>query len=247
MNALQNAATNRLREKLGPKEEEPVAAEPEVEEAEEPAEVAESVEEAEAAVTPEEPAEETAEAEEPKEEDAEMTPRERALLRELSRVKQLNRAAVVEPKLGGIVPNAEDEAPKAKITPALAAVYTAWRDEALEEFVEKHPKYKTDPKLWERFSREYSELVPEIVHAERNKIPVTKALFKERIRKVHRSLGEDVSNEREEGKKELLKAQSAAAIMASGASKGSMPGAKAAPKKTLFPRNASGFDAWKTK
>lgn len=223
-----NEGTRILREALAPKPEEVVE------------EVAEATEE-----IPEEEAEleEAQEEVEPAKEEA-MTPKESALLREIARLKADRREQRVENSLGDIAATVE-ETEHEDVTPAEARLFTAWRNEALEEFTDKNPKYKTDPKLWERFSQEYSDRVPELVFAKRKGIPVTKALFKDRLHRVHLSLGEETSQAREEGKRELLKAQSAAAVMGAGAAKGSTPTEKLAPKKLLFSRNGGGFDAWK--
>ena len=191
--------------------------------------------------------EETTE-EETKKDDS-ISGRERALLKEITRLKADRRVDSVKIELDEIAPTIEEAAEETEeVTPAEARLFTAWRNEALEELVEKHPQYKTDPKLWERFAQEYSERVPELVWAKRNKVSVGKSLFRERLQRVHRALQDNTDNAREEGKKELLKAQSAADVMGAGAAKGSQPSPeKPAPKKHFIPRNAGGFDSWLTK
>lgn len=209
---------------------------------------------------PEEPVEETPtepveEVEEPVEEEEKEEPkedsvsdRERALLKEITRLKSDRRAESVKIELGEITPTVEEVEETADVTPAEARLFTAWRNEALEEIVEKYPQYKTDPKLWERFTQEYSERVPELVWAKRNKVPVSKSLFKERLARVHHSLQDNTDRAREDGKKELLKAQSAASVMGAGAAKSSQSDRdKPAQKKPFIPRSKGGFESWITK
>jgi len=175
--------------------------------------------------------------------------RESALLKEITRLKADRRTAVVETNLGDFAPTVDEEPEEQMdVTPAEARLFTAWRNEALEEVLEKYPQYKTDLKSWERFSKEYSDRVPELTVAKRDKIPVTKALFKDRMERVHRSLEDGSSKAREEGKKELLKTQSAAAVMGAGAAKASQPDSeKPIQKKRLLVRNNGGLQNWLTK
>jgi len=229
---VNNEGAARLREKLEKKEEEEETPEQEEEQetpAEEPEEVIEEVEE--------------------KQEDS-MSERERALLKEITRLKADRRESAVKIDLGEITPTVTEpeEEEKAEVTPAEARLFTAWRQEALEELIEKHPQYKTDPKLWERFTQEYSERLPELVWAKRNKVSVNKSLFKERLERVHKSISDGTDSAREEGKKELLKAQSAASVMGAAAVKGTQSSSKKpAQKKRILPRKVGGFESWITK
>lgn len=185
------------------------------------------------------------EEEETEEEEKEMTSRERALLREITRLKAKNREVEVKTELGEIEPTTQEKADdKVDVTTAEARLYTAWRNEALEDLIEKHPEYKTDPKLWERFTKEYTERVPELVWAKRSGVPVSKSLFRDRLSRIHRALQDDTGRAKEEGKKELLKAQSAASVMGAGAAKSSQPKTKKPAKKPFIPRNKGGLESW---
>lgn len=152
-----------------------------------------------------------------------LTPKEAALMKEIVRLKaerrEENQEVRIETQLGEVIPTVEEKE-TTDISPAEARLFTAWRDEALEELIEENPQLGTSPKLWEQFKQEYDERVPELAFAQKKKIPVTKKFFKERLNRVYRSVVPDPQSSKEEGKKELLKTQSAAAIMAASAKKG---------------------------
>jgi len=175
--------------------------------------------------------------------------RESALLKEISRLRASKREESFTTHLDEIPPTVEEAQEETmEVTPAEARLFTAWRNEALEELFEKYPKYRTDARAWENFVKEYSDRVPELTVAKRNKTSVTKSLFRERMERVHRSLEDGSSSAREEGKKELLKAQSAASVMGAGAAKGSQPNPEApAQRKHLLPKKSGGFESWITK
>ena len=229
---IKNAAVDRLATKLNKPKETPQE-EPTV------------IEEAETPETPEVGVKASIE-ETPQVEESAMSERERALLKEVTRLKAERRATAVETNLGEFTSTAEDsEEEEMEVTRAEARLFTAWRNEALEELLEKYPQYKTDSRSWERFTKEYSDRVPELIIAKRDKIPVTKTLFKERLERVHRSLEDGSVKAREEGKKELLKAQSAAVVMSAGAHKSSQTDQeKSAPKKKILIQNKGGFESW---
>lgn len=240
MTSIENRGAELLKEKLAPKEE---AAAAEAEEAPEAEEAAES--EAEAG------SEEAAEAEGAAEgDDAErgaLSEREQALLKEIARLKKGRREESADVRLGEIAPTTEGEEAE-DVTPAEARLFTAWRDEALEELVEKYPQYKTSPKLWSQFQREYADRVPELAWAKKNGVPVSKSLFRERLMRVHKAVQDETETAREAGKKDLLKAQSAAAAMAAGSAKSSTPGTgKPLPKKNMLRPSKGGLEAWITK
>jgi len=232
---------NDLEDVLSSKEENKTVEEEEIEEEEE--EVEKSDEETE--LTEEVKAEDTEDTEE--EEIDEPTERERALLKELARVKAKNRQEKVDIKLDEISSTVEDDEAM-EVTKAEARVFTSWRQEALEDLVAKNPQYKKSPKLWAKFLEEYKDRVPELVWAKRNNVPVTKSLFKERLTKIHNSILGSSTSAREAGKKELMKAQSAASVMGAGAGKSSQPAEKTKTnQRKVLPRVNNSLDSWISK
>lgn len=223
-----------MAEKLKPKEEE--------EEVENP------VEEQEEATEEEETIDEPVEEEEEKQEEVvEGTEKERALLREIARLKADRREEKQKLELSEITPTSDTEE-SVDVTKAEALVYNAWRNEALEEFVDKYPEYTTNPKAKERFETEYAERLPELVYAKRHNIPVTKKFFKDRFDRIHKAVSDSTVSAKESGKKELLKAQSAASVMAAGSGKGDgQDGTPKPAKKNLLLLKKGGLDSWISK
>ena len=172
-----------------------------------------------------------------------------ALKKELARVKAKLREPEVQETfatdLAEIKPTFEEDE-TVEVTSAEARLFTSWRDEALEELLTEHPEYSQDAKAWARFQAEYKDRVPELVYAKQNNVPVTKKLFKERLTRVHRAINDGTLQAKSDGKAELLKAQSAASIMASGSKKGEVMTSVKAPRR-LFPKPSAGLDAWVSK
>ena len=171
-----------------------------------------------------------------------------ALKKELARVKGKLRQKVEVVTPAHISLDAIDSHTESKeITPAEVRLFTAWRNEALEDLIDEHPKYKSDPRQWELFKQELQDRVPELEYAKRHNIPITKKFFKERLTRVHRAISDNTVSARNAGKAELLKAQSTAQVMAAGSKKGEIPRpVKAAPRR-LFPKKSNSLDAWVAK
>ena len=221
-----------MAEKLKPKEEE---------------EVEEPVEEQEEATEEEEAIDEPVEEEEKQEEVVEGTEKERALLREIARLKSDRREEKQKLELSEITPTSSEEE-SIDVSKAEALVYSAWRNEALEEFVDKHPEYTTNLKAKERFETEYAERLPELVYAKRHNIPVTKKFFKDRFDRIHKAVSDSTISAKESGKKELLKAQSAASVMAAGSGKSEGQDGKPKPaKKNILLQKSGGLNSWLSK
>lgn len=236
---LKNAQIEEMKKNMAPIEEDAP---------EEPVEQTEPEEEPEAAPVEQEVTPGEAETEDEPEADEPLSERENALLKEISRLKKGRREEPVDTKLDEIVPTVQEEQEAADVTPAEARLFTSWRDESLAELIEAYPQYSNDPKLWARFLQEYSERVPEVVMAKRNKLSITKSLFKDRLMRVHKALGESTDRSREEGKKDLLKAQAAASVMGAGNARSSAPGAaKPKAKENFLRRTPGGMESWKTK
>lgn len=173
---------------------------------------------------------------------------QRALKRELARAKSLNREQRLKLELPEISTNIEEEEESVKVTKAEAALYNGWREEALEKFVETHPEYTTNPRLKKAFEQECRDRLPELMYAKRNNVPVTPKLFKERFDRIHRAVSDTKSVAMEEGKSELLQAQSSALVMAAGAVKGVDQNEKEQPKpKNILFKKSGDLTAWLSK
>jgi len=218
--------------------------EPAIEETEETQEESPEVEQAEEVS---QPVEEQTEESEPEVVSDEVA----ALKKELARVKGKLRdrpeveEATVDMNLTEIVPTTLG-AKSTVITPAEARLFTAWRDEALEELIEENPQYLTNPNAWKQFEAEYKDRIPELEYANKHKVPITKKFFKERLIRVHRAVSDDTSSERDAGKAELLKAQSAAQVMGAGSKKGEVT-TPVQEARRLFPKKNDSLDSWITK
>ena len=187
------------------------------------------------------------EVEEPKEEVIDQSSKEQALLKEIARLKAGRREEKIKLELSDIATTADIEE-SVDVTKAEALVYNAWRNEALEEFVTLHPEYTTNPKLKERFETEYAERLPELVYAKRHNLSVTKKFFKDRFERIHKAVSDSRISAKEDGKKELLQAQSAASVMAAGSGKSEGQDGKPKPvKKNLLLQNRGGLNSWLSK
>jgi len=174
------------------------------------------------------------------------TPRERALRQELARVKKQNREAR---RLSPLEAKAteEEEEEQATVTRSEAIVYNSFQDNALAEFLESHPAYAENDEAWGAFMAEFEDRVPLVEWARRKKQPLTEKLIKERLESIHRSLGSDAQTAKEEGKRELLKAQSAAAVMSAGSSTGGKAPEPTNKPKPLFTKRDNSLSSWITK
>lgn len=137
-----------------------------------------------------------------------------------------------------------DDKPES-FTKAEVRVFESLRDDAFQEFLEVNPQYKDNDELWGKFLDEYQDRVSELTFAQKKKMPVTKRLFKERLESVHKSIGGSLSNPKEEGKKELLQAQSAAQIMGAASGTGEQVDLGKQPERQrLLPKKGNGFADW---
>lgn len=159
--------------------------------------------------------EESEEIEEAKEEEDSSKKVIDALRKENDRLKADRRERKIESTF-----SVKEEEEETKITRAEARLFESWRSEELENFLSTHPQYRDNEDLWSDFVKEYEDRLPEIQYAEKRKIPITKQLFKDRMNSIHRSLGLETDKAKEEGKKELLKAQSSASVYSSGSGAG---------------------------
>lgn len=172
------------------------------------------------------------------------TPRERALRQEVTRLKKERREArrlipVEKTKAD------DDEADQQPVTKSEATLYNAFQQEALDDFLDEHPEYGENDETWSAFMAEFEDRLPMVEWAEKKKIPLTKKLIRERLKSIHRALGSDITRAKEEGKKELLKTQSAAQIAAAGSARGVRHDIEGkAPRKRILPKKQSGFSSW---
>ena len=206
------------------------------------------------------PQDEPVEVEKPQEEEVipeeatEMSERERqlveetqALKRELARAKGERREQALKIELPEVSANFEEEEKGVQVTKGEVALYSGWREEALEKFLDVHPEYTSNPRLKKAFEQECKDRLPELVYAKRNNIPVTPKLFKERFDRVHRSISDQKGKAMEEGKKELLQAQSAASVMGAASGKSSAVGGTEKPKSKFLFKKSAGLQDWLVK
>lgn len=123
---------------------------------------------------------------------------------------------------------------------AQSLIYSAWQEEALEDFLESHSEYEDDG-LWKQFRTEWEDRSSIVAYAKRQGRPITRKLFMERFNSIHRSLGGDETDVRENATKDALKAHSLARIAQTGSSKGSPKGqdapVKVRPKAFATPKH----------
>ena len=173
------------------------------------------------------------------------TPKERALREEVTRLKKERREAR---QLTPLESKADDEpVEEVPVTKSEALVYNSFQQEALDEFLEAHPHYNEDEEGWKLFMAENGDRVPLVDYAKKKGIPLTKKLIRERLESVHRALGADVQGAKEEGKKELLRTQSAAAVMTASNKGGERAPEKQPVKRTLFKKSSNDMSYWITK
>ena len=173
------------------------------------------------------------------------TPKERALRDEITRLKKERREAR---QLTPLESKADDEpVEEVLVTKSEALVYNSFQQEALDEFLEDHPHYNEDEDGWKSFLAENEERVPLVDYAKKKGVPLTKKLIRERLESVHRALGADVQGAKEEGKKELLRTQTAAQIMAASSKNGEVPPPKQPVKRSLFKKTSNDMSSWITK
>ena len=108
------------------------------------------------------------------EETQEMSDRERKLLeesqalkKELARVKGDRREQKLKVELPDMSVSEQDEDSTVKVTKAEKALYQGWREEALENFLETHPEYTTNPRLKKAFEQDCQDRLPELEYAKR--------------------------------------------------------------------------------
>lgn len=173
------------------------------------------------------------------------TSKERALREEVTRLKKERREAR---QLTPLESKADDEpTDTVLVTKSEAIVYNSFQQEALDEFLTAHPHYNEDEKEWKAFIAENEDRVPLVDFAKRKGVPLTKKLIRERLDSIHRALGADVQGAKEEGKKELLRTQSAAQVMAAGNAGGEVQPDKQPVKQNRFKKSSNGLDSWITK
>lgn len=174
------------------------------------------------------------------------TPKERALREEVTRLKKERREAR---QLVPLESKADDEPiDEVQVTKSEALVYNSFQQEALDEFLEAHPHYNDDEDQWKSFMAENEDRVPLVDYAKKKGVPLTKKLIRERLDSIHRALGADVQGAKEEGKKELLRTQSAAQIMAAGSKGGHEVQPEKQPvKQNRFKKSDTGLESWLSK
>lgn len=173
------------------------------------------------------------------------TPKERALRAEVTRLKKERREARQLTPLESKTEDEPDE--QVPVTRSEAVIFNSFQQEALDEFLEAHPSYNEDEDGWKSFLDEYTDRVPMVDYAKKKGVPLTKKLIRERLDSIHRALGTDVQGAKEEGKKELLRTQSAAAVMAAGNKGGEVQPEKQPAKRSLFKKQSNDMSSWITK
>lgn len=181
--------------------------------------------------------EEVAEADEEESEPAE-TPRERALRKEVERLRRERREAR---ELKQVTDEPKETVP---VSSTEAVLYNSIQQDALDQFLEKHPEYNENEKLWGEFVKEFEDRVPLVEVARRTKVPLTRRLVLERLNSIHNVI--NVSG-KELGKKELLKTQKLAKIASAGNTAGERAKQPTKPRRSIIPTKQSGLDSWLTK
>uniref|UniRef100_A0A6M3Y3Z8 Uncharacterized protein n=1 Tax=viral metagenome TaxID=1070528 RepID=A0A6M3Y3Z8_9ZZZZ len=169
------------------------------------------------------------------------TPRERALRAELKRVKKERSEFKRE-----LAPVSSKEEKDDAVSKAEAIVINSLQQEALEDFLAENPEYNTNDKLWNQFMDEFKDRASIMDAAKRKNISITKSFVKDRLNSIHRSFGTEATGAKEEGKAELLRSQSQAAVAASVKKGQSVDTEGSAPRKRILPdpNKTTGFKSW---
>jgi len=167
--------------------------------------------------------------------------RERALRKEVTRLKKERREFKRELSP---VPSAADK--DESLSKAEALVVNSLQQEALDKFINQHPEYRDSDKVWQAFMSEFDDRVPISEVAKRKGTTVTKSLVTDRLRSIHNAVGKDTDNAKEEGKSELLQTQSQAAIAASVATGQAVDNSAPVTRKRILPdpSKPKGFASW---
>lgn len=169
------------------------------------------------------------------------TERERALRAEVTRLKKQRREFKRE-----LSPVLSKDDKDESLSKAEALVVNSLQQEALDEFIAQHPEYSESDKVWQQFMTEFDDRVPISELAKRKNVAVTKSLVMDRLRSIHSAIDKDKDNAKEEGKAELMKNQSQAAIAASVRGGQSVDDSQVVQRKRILPdpSKTSGFKSW---
>lgn len=130
------------------------------------------------------------------------------------------------------------------ITKPELRMFESLREDAFREFLVANPQYEKDDGLWDKFLDEYKDRVSEVKYAQRKGVPVSKHLFKQRLESIHNSMGVKTDSAKDEGKRELLKAQSAAKIYGAASGTGEGPTGTKTVRKRILPQSSKGLKSW---
>jgi len=190
------------------------------------------------------------EAEEPVEESTEEAPapkpvageseRERALRLEVQRLKGELRSKERDIPSVPVKPEEEDDEAVGK---AEALFLNSLQEDAFQSFLDEHPAYRKDDKLWDKFLVEYNDRRPVHALAKKQGKTVNRRMIKERLDSIHRSVLGDTSIDTETRK--MLQTKAKASVHAN-QSTGGAP-ASVQPKKKIFIRRITGISSWATK
>ncbi len=172
------------------------------------------------------------------------TPREKAMRLEIARLKRERREGVEKPREMPPVPETPVEETPETVTRTEAMVLNSMQDDALQSFLDEHPIYKSDDKLWNSFLAEFKDRRSMAAIAKEQGKPVTRSMIRERLNSIHRSVVGVTNTEEQARKRARTTARAAIAVRQS---QGGAPSSTGKQKtESVLPRK-SGISTWVTK